>query len=96
MLLALIGLLIIFSVLRPAKIPIYLQLVNWPTIGTLLGLMILTTGLELSGWLRRIGQEIVLRIGNERILALFLISSSAVLAMLLTNDIALFVVVPLT
>ncbi len=96
MLLALIGLLIIFSALRPAKIPIYLQLVNWPTIGTLLGLMILTTGLELSGWLRRIGQEIVLRIRNERILALFLISSSGILAMLLTNDIALFVVVPLT
>lgn len=93
---ALIGLLIIFSVLRPEKIPIYPDLVNWPTIGTLLGLMILTKGLELSGWLRRIGQEIVFHIGSVRILALFLISSSAVLAMLLTNDIALFVVVPLT
>ena len=93
---ALLALLIIFSALHPAKIPVYVHLVNWPTIGTLLGLMILTTGLELSGWLHRIGQEIVVHIRNVRALALFLICSSGLLAMLLTNDIALFVVVPLT
>jgi len=73
-----------------------MQLVNWPTIGTLLGLMILTKGLELSGWLHRLGQEIVVRITHMRVLALFLTIGSGLLAMLLTNDIALFVVVPLT
>ncbi len=71
-------------------------MVNWPTIGTLLGLMILTKGLELSGWLHRVGQSIMARIGTVRMLALFLVSGSGVLAMLLTNDIALFVAVPLT
>ncbi|MGH8281775.1 MAG: SLC13 family permease, partial [Gammaproteobacteria bacterium] len=84
------------SALAPRKIPAYPSLVNWPTIGTLLGLMILTKGVELSGWLHRIGQSIMARIGNVRVLALFLVTGSGLLAMLLTNDIALFVVVPLT
>jgi len=86
----------VLTVIHPAKLPSYLQLVNWPTIGTLLGLMILTKGLELSGWLHRLGQEIVVRITHMRVLALFLMIGSGLLAMLLTNDIALFVVVPLT
>ncbi|MGA9853871.1 MAG: SLC13 family permease [Gammaproteobacteria bacterium] len=90
------ALLIVLIVVHPVKLGIYTQLVNWPTIGTLLGLMILTKGLELSGWLHRLGQEIVVRITRMRTLALFLIAGSGLLAMLLTNDIALFVVVPLT
>ncbi|MGH8397361.1 MAG: SLC13 family permease [Gammaproteobacteria bacterium] len=88
--------LLIVSALAPKNIPSYLNLVNWPTIGTLLGLMILTKGLELSGWLHRVGQSIMARIGTVRMLALFLVSGSGVMAMLLTNDIALFVAVPLT
>jgi Na+/H+ antiporter NhaD/arsenite permease-like protein len=85
-----------FSALNPASIPSYPRSVNWPTIGTLLGLMILTKGLEHSGWLQRVGREIVARIDRERNLALFLISGSALLSMLLTNDVTLFIVVPLT
>ncbi|MGH8283497.1 MAG: SLC13 family permease [Gammaproteobacteria bacterium] len=88
--------LLILSALAPLKIPSYINLVNWPTIGTLLGLMILTKGVELSGWLHRIGQSIMPHVGNVRMLALLLVSGSGLLAMLLTNDIALFVVVPLT
>ncbi len=93
---ALVALLIVLAVAYPAKPAIYMQQVNWPTIGTLLGLMVLTKGLELSGWLHRLGQKIVIRITRVRMLALVLIAGSGLLAMLLTNDIALFVVVPLT
>ncbi|MGA9851449.1 MAG: SLC13 family permease [Gammaproteobacteria bacterium] len=92
----LVAALVIFSALAPRKIPSYIDMVNWPTIGTLLGLMILTKGVELSGWLHRIGQGVMARISNVRMLALFLVAGSGLLAMLLTNDIALFVVVPLT
>lgn len=84
------------SALAPREIVHYPALVNWPTIGTLLGLMILTKGVELSGWLHRVGQLVLARLSTRRLLALFLIGGSALLAMLLTNDIALFVVVPLT
>ncbi len=86
----------VLAALAPHKIPSYFTLVNWPTIATLLGLMILTKGVERSGWLHQIGRIIVARIASERMLALFLVFGSAFAAMLLTNDIALFVVVPLT
>ncbi|MGH8225718.1 MAG: SLC13 family permease [Gammaproteobacteria bacterium] len=86
----------VLAALAPHKIPGYFTLVDWSTIATLLGLMILTKGIERSGWLHRIGRIIVAHIANERMLALFLVFGSALAAMLLTNDIALFVVVPLT
>ncbi len=88
--------LLVLSALAPQKIPAYPGLVHWPTIATLLGLMILTKGVELSGWLHRIGYRMMVRIGNQRLLALFLMGAAALLAMVLTNDIALFIVVPLT
>ncbi|MDE2070452.1 MAG: anion transporter [Gammaproteobacteria bacterium] len=88
--------LVVFSVLEPRKIADYPGLVNWPTIATLLGLMILTKGVEQSGWLHRAGRDVIARMSNQRVLALFLVCGSALLAMLLTNDIALFVAVPLT
>lgn len=88
--------LVVLAALAPQKIPGYFSLVDWPTIATLLGLMVLAQGVESSGGLRRIGRSIVSRIASERTLALFLVSASALGAMLLTNDVALFVVVPLT
>lgn len=96
LLLTLAAALVVLSVLTPEEILHYPELVDWPTIGTLLGLMILTKGMELSGWLHRIGQIIMTHINNQRTLALFLVSGCGLLAMLLTNDIALFVMVPLT
>lgn len=88
--------LVVLSALAPREIASYPALVNWPTIGTLLGLMVLTKGLELSGWLHRIGQIIMAHISSQRMLVLFLVCGCGLLAMLLTNDIALFVMVPLT
>ena len=84
------------SAFAPREILRYPWLVNWPTIATLLGLMILTKGVEQSGWLHRVGRNLIVRLSSRRGLALFLVCGSALLAMLLTNDIALFVVVPLT
>lgn len=84
------------TAIAPGKIASYPQLVDWPTIQTLLGLLILTTSIELCGGLLKVAGRIATHIHNERILALFLTALSVVLAMVLTNDIALFVVVPLT
>ncbi|MGH8372315.1 MAG: SLC13 family permease [Gammaproteobacteria bacterium] len=88
--------LIVLTAFAPGKIGTYPQLVDWPTIQVLLGLLILTSGIEFSGWLSRVSSRIVLHIHSERTLALFLILLSVLLAMGLTNDIALFIVVPLT
>ena len=92
----LVAALIVFSVLEPGEIAHYPGLVNWPTIATLLGLMILTKGVEQSGWLHHAGRNVIARVSSQRVLALILVCGSALLAMLLTNDIALFVAVPLT
>ncbi len=85
-----------FSVMRPAAISGYPALVDWPTIATLTGLLILTKGVELSGFLNRLGSTLMARMRSQRALALSLVAATAALATILTNDVALFVIVPLT
>ena len=84
------------SLLHPDQVASYPQRVDWPTIAALAGLLLLTTGLEECGFLQRSAFELVTRMHTERQLALFLVLASALLASVLTNDIALFIVVPLT
>lgn len=88
--------LLVLTLMNPAKLRLYPQLVHWPTIQAMLGLLILTSGFESSGWLSRVAGRIALHIHQERLLALFLVAASMLLAMVLTNDVALFVVIPLT
>ena len=92
LLLALAG----FSLAAPGNIARYPALVDWPTIATLAGLLALTKGVELSGYLPRLAHRLVSALSSERMLALFLVLATALLATVLTNDVALFVMVPLT
>ena len=85
-----------FSIVRPAAMGSYPTLVDWPTIATLTGLLILTKGVELSGFLNRLGSTLMARMRSQRSLALLLVAATAALATILTNDVALFVMVPLT
>lgn len=73
-----------------------LLLVNWPTIATLAGLLLLTKGIELSGLLHRIARHLLLRMHSERQLALLLVIAAELLSTVLTNDVALFILIPLT
>ncbi|TVP56781.1 MAG: transporter [Halomonadaceae bacterium] len=72
------------------------QLVDWKTVGALAGLMVLSRGLEVSGYLTLAGQWLLQRIHSERRLAISLILFSGGLSAVITNDVALFIVVPLT
>lgn len=85
-----------FSVWCPAAIPAYPGYVDWSTIATLVGLLLIVAGLEQSGWFSRLGWRLVNHLGNERRLALLLIGGATLLSMVLTNDVTLFIVVPLT
>lgn len=69
--------------------------IDWPTVATLTGLLILTKAVELSGFLTWLAHRVVHRVHSERGLACLLIALAAGLSMLVTNDVALFVVVPL-
>lgn len=71
-------------------------LVDWPSLGALAGLMVLSRGLVDSGGVERLGRGMLTGIGGERRLALVLMALSAALAAAITNDVALFIVVPLT
>ena len=71
-------------------------LIDWQTVLTLAGLLILTKAVEWSGFLMWLAHRVVHHIHSERALACLLIGLAAALSTLLTNDVALFVVIPLT
>ena len=96
LLLVLLLALVVLAVLAPTPLARYPSLVDWPTMAALTGLLALTQALELSGALQRLGLRLLERIASERSAALHLVLAAALLSTLLTNDVALFVVVPLT
>ena len=87
---------IILSIVSPQPLAEYRNWVDWNTIATLAGMLLLTKGIEVSGYLEHLGRTIINRLQQERVLAIFLVSASALLSTVLTNDIALFIMVPLT
>ncbi len=70
--------------------------VDWVTIVTLTGLLIVSNGIKESNILDKFALRLVGKIHTERELAFFLITISAMFSMFLTNDITLFILVPLT
>ncbi|WP_085317276.1 SLC13 family permease [Derxia lacustris] len=71
-------------------------LIDWDTLAALAGLLVLTKGVELSQGLHLAGQRLIARLPTERALALGLVAAAALLSTVLTNDVALFVLVPFT
>ncbi|KVP92898.1 citrate transporter [Burkholderia ubonensis] len=86
---------ILLQWMRPQPFGVLADRVDWQTVATLAGLLMLTKALELSGCLMWLAHRIVHHVHSERALAMLLVGFSAALAMWLTNDVALFVVVPL-
>lgn len=72
------------------------RLIHWDTLAALAGLMVLSRGLEDSGYLFRAGRWLLARVHSERALGAVLVAFSAALSAVVTNDVALFIVVPLT
>ncbi|MDF3079718.1 SLC13 family permease [Burkholderia sola] len=87
--------LIVLQWVRPQPFSVLAERVDWQTVATLAGLLMLTKALELSGCLMWLAHRIVHHVHSERGLAMLLVGFAAVLSMWLTNDVALFVVVPL-
>jgi Na+/H+ antiporter NhaD/arsenite permease-like protein len=87
--------LIALQVLHPQPWTRLPGLIDWQTVLTLAGLLMLTKAVELSGFLMWMAHRVVHRIHGERGLAFLLIGLAAALSTLLTNDVALFAVVPL-
>ncbi|VTU17372.1 SLC13 family permease [Variovorax sp. PBL-E5] len=85
-----------FAILRPRALPDYPKLIDWQTLGALAGLLAITQGVEQSGMLQAAAQRLLARATHLRGLALMLTASAALLSALVTNDVSLFLLVPLT
>jgi len=79
---------------RPARA--YLDWLDVPTLAGLTGLLILTQGVRLSGIVQRWALRLVAHLHSVRSLGVVLVLVAAALASVLTNDVALFLIVPLT
>jgi Na+/H+ antiporter NhaD/arsenite permease-like protein len=70
--------------------------IDWGTIRALTALLLITTAMKLSKIFDFIALKTLNKFKNERILAFAFITASVLLSMFLTNDITLFIMVPLT
>ncbi len=86
----------ILAVLYPAEIKSYPSFIDWQTILALTGLLIITTGFRESGYFCSLSEKVLRKASRERRLTVFLVLLSAILSTFLTNDISLFLVIPLT
>ncbi len=93
-LLALLLVTLVFALLNPKNLS--LRYVDWDTIVSLAGLIVVTTGIKESGLLQKLSRGLVKRARTERSIAILLVAVSAALSTLLTNDVTLLIVVPLT
>ena len=84
------------AVLDPRSPHDYLRWLALPTLAGLTGLLILAEGVRVSGHVQRFAVHLLAHLHDARTLAYVLTLMSALLASVLTNDVALFLIVPLT
>lgn len=85
-----------FAIAQPRAPLETLKLVDWQTVGALAGLLAITQGVERSGMLQSAAARLLSRVTDLRSLMLLLAASAALLSALVTNDVSLFLLVPLT
>ncbi len=85
-----------FAVWKPRAPLDTLALVDWQTIGALAGLLAITQAVERSGMLQSTAQRLLTRVSTLRGLAMLLTATAALLSAMVTNDVSLFLLVPLT
>jgi Na+/H+ antiporter NhaD/arsenite permease-like protein len=87
---------LVFALARPRAPLDYARLIDWQTLGALAGLLAITQGVERSGMLQAAAARLLSRTRDLRRLAYLLTGSAAALSALVTNDVSLFLLVPLT
>ncbi len=85
----------VLEIVRPQPVSALVKLIDWPTLLTLAGLLVLTQVIETTGAMNWAAHRLLHRVRTERGLALALVSFAALLSTVLTNDVALFAVIPL-
>ncbi|MET0329959.1 MAG: SLC13 family permease [Dyella sp.] len=96
LLLIFIALTVLLGLLDPHPPGDYQRWLNLPTVAGLLGLLLAIQGIRDSGLVQHAAIKLVRHMRSLRGLGLMLVAASAVLSMVLTNDVSLFLIVPLT
>ncbi|MEO7073632.1 MAG: SLC13 family permease [Rhodanobacter sp.] len=84
------------AAIDPQPLARYRTWAQWPTLAGLLGLLIAIQGVRDSGLVQHAAWAVVARAHSVRTLGLLLVSASALLSMVLTNDASLLLIIPLT
>lgn len=84
------------ALLDPQPLAKYQAWLQLPTLAGLMGLLIAIQGIRDSGLVQHAAVELVARAHSLRGLGLLLVAATALLSMGLTNDVSLFLIVPLT
>ncbi|MDR3444807.1 MULTISPECIES: SLC13 family permease [unclassified Dyella] len=87
---------IVLAMVDPQPLVTYQRWLQLPTLAGLLGLMICIQGIRDSGLVQHAAAALVERVHSLRGLGVLLVSATALLSMVLTNDVSLFLLVPLT
>jgi Na+/H+ antiporter NhaD/arsenite permease-like protein len=87
---------VVLAAVDPRPLADYQRWLQIPTLAGLLGLLICIQGIRDSGLVQHAAAALVARAHSLRALGLLLVSMAAALSMGLTNDVSLFLVVPMT
>lgn len=87
---------IVLALVDPQPLARYRGWLQGPTLAGLCGLLIAIQGIRDSGMVQHAAAALVARMHSLRGLGLLLVAATAVLSMVLTNDVSLFLLVPLT
>jgi Na+/H+ antiporter NhaD/arsenite permease-like protein len=87
---------IVLALADPQPLATHQRWLQLPTLAGLLGLMICIQGIRDSGLVQHAAAALVERVHSLRGLGVLLVSATALLSMVLTNDVSLFLLVPLT
>ncbi len=87
---------IVLAMLYPQPLASYRRWLQLPTLAGLLGLLIAIQGIRDSGLVQHTAAALAARMHSVRTLGLLLVAATALLSMLLTNDVSLFLIVPMT
>ncbi len=87
---------ITLAMLDPQPLASYRRWLQLPTVAGLLGLLIAIQGIRDSGLVQHAAAALAARMHSVRTLGLLLVAATALLSMLLTNDVSLFLIVPMT
>lgn len=86
----------VLALIDPQPGASYRRWLQLPTLAALMGLLLAIQGIRDSGWVQHMAVALTLKVRSLRGLGLLLVATTALLSMVLTNDVSLFLIVPLT